>query len=44
MRRLNELHSILNEIKEQIDSFNKEFDLKLLYRFIQTGEFIFILD
>ena len=40
MRRLNELHSILNEIKEQIDSFNKEFDLKLLYRFIQTGEFI----
>lgn len=44
MRRLNKERSILNEIKEQINSLNKNFDLDLLYQFIQTGEFIFILD
>lgn len=44
MRRLSSTHPISTEIKEQIDSLNKEFDRDLFYRFIQTGEFIFILD
>lgn len=44
MRRLNKERLILSEIKGQIDSLSKEFDLKLLYTFIQTGGFIFILD
>lgn len=44
LRRLSRTRSILTEIKEQIDSLNKNFDLDLLYRFIQTGEFIFIFD
>ncbi len=44
MRRLSESRSILNEIKEQVGSLSKDFDSNLLYRFIQTGGFIFILD
>lgn len=44
MRRLNKDHSILNEIKKQINPLNNDFDLNILYKFIQTGEFIFILD
>lgn len=44
MRRLNKQRTLLMEIKNQIDSLGKDFDLQLLYRFIQTGEFIFILD
>lgn len=44
MRRLSESRSILNEIKEQVDSLSKDFDPNLLYRFIQTGGFIFIFD
>lgn len=44
MRRLNSKRPILDEIREQISALNKDFDLDLLYLFIQTGGFIFILD
>lgn len=44
MRRLKKDRPILLEIQEQINSISKEFDMKLLLEFIQTGEFVFFLD
>lgn len=44
MRRLKKDRPILHEIQEQINSLSKEFDVKLLLEFIQTGGFIFFLD
>lgn len=44
MRRLNKTNSIINEIKNQLDPFGKEFDLRIINKLIKTGEFIFILD
>ena len=44
MRRLKKDRPILMEIQEQINSLSKEFDIKLLLAFIQTGGFIFFLD
>ena len=44
MRRLKKDRPILQEIQEQINSLSKEFDVKLLLKFIQTGGFVFFLD
>lgn len=44
LRRLSSEKHILQEIIEQLDSIGREFDKDLLIRFIENGEFIFILD
>lgn len=44
LRRLSKEKTLIHEIIEQLDSINKEFDKNLLLRFIENGEFIFILD
>lgn len=44
LRRLSKEKSLLQEIVSQLDSFNKKFDVDLLYRFVEKGGFIFILD
>jgi len=44
MRRLSNNRTILQEIQEQVNSISKDFDSRLLLKFIQTGSFIFFLD
>ena len=44
LRKLNNEHTILNEIQEELSSLSKHFDNELLLKFIQTGGFIFFLD
>lgn len=44
LRRLTKEKSLIQEIIEQLDSLNKSFNRDLLFRFIENGEFIFILD
>ena len=44
LNRLNKNRSILIEIQEEMDSLSKKFDTNLLFKFIQTGGFIFFLD
>lgn len=44
LRRLSRKNSMLQEIVAQLDSLNKNFDRDLLFRFIENGEFVFILD
>ena len=44
LRRLSKSHTLLQEIEGQLDALNKKFDRELLIRFIENGEFIFILD
>ncbi|MFZ0599130.1 MAG: NACHT domain-containing protein, partial [Flavobacterium sp.] len=44
LRRLNRNKTILDEIKEQLDSINKKFDTDLLLELLSEGGFILILD
>ncbi|MBR4157185.1 MAG: NACHT domain-containing protein [Bacteroidales bacterium] len=44
LRRLNRDRTILQEIIEQVNSLNKNFDIRLLYEFISIGGFVFFLD
>ena len=44
LRRLSKEKTILEEIKEQVNSIAKDFNNQLLLEFIQTGGFVFFLD
>lgn len=44
LRRLNKNKNILDEIKEQLNSLKKEFNLQILTDLLSEGEFIIILD
>ncbi len=44
LNKLSKENSILHEIQEALSSLSKQFDNKLLLKFIQTGGFIFFLD
>ena len=44
LRRLSKEKKIIQEIEEQLDSIGENFDKDLMIRFIENGEFIFILD
>lgn len=44
LRRLNKNKTILDEIKEQLNSINKQFDSELLLELLAEGGFILILD
>lgn len=44
LNRLNKSRTILQEIQDNLNSLDKEFDKRLLLRFIQTGGFVFFLD
>ena len=44
LRRLNSEKSIVDEIKEQLNSLNKNFDTQLLLNLLADGGFIIILD
>lgn len=44
LRRLNKSKTILDEIKEQLNSINKQFDSKLLLELLAEGGFILIFD
>ena len=44
LNRLNQCHTILQEVQKELNSLSEEFDSDLLLKFIQTGGFIFFLD
>ncbi len=44
LRRLSKNHTLLQEIREQLNSLTKEFSDDLMRRFFQSGGFIFFLD
>jgi hypothetical protein len=44
LRRLNKEKTILNELKEQLNTLSEDFDNNLLMELIESGGFIFLLD
>ena len=44
LRNLKDNHSILDEVQHQFSSLNEPFDSELLFKFLESGNFVILLD